>query len=105
MSGASSRFQEAIGVVLTTSSRDLTPIHPVNTRRETTRAYHLRLARAVNGSAAISATPAKSIGSRVTLEPICEWTAQTRTTARAYTPLVTRTVTQCRGTRTQTSTP
>ncbi len=70
-------------MVLTTSSTDLTPIHPVKRTREATRAYHVRLARTVKGRAAASTTPAKSIGRRVTLEPIWEWTAQTSSTARA----------------------
>ena len=57
-------------------------------------AYHLRERGTANGSAASSATPANSIGSRVMLEPIWELTSQTRSTARPYTADVIRTVVQ-----------
>lgn len=81
-SGASSRAQEAAGWVWTASSADLKPIQPTKPTIATTSAYHLRDFTTVNGSAATSATPAKSIGRRVMLEPICELISQTSSTDR-----------------------
>src|SRR3954447_1329638 len=80
--GASSRAQDAVGVVWTTSSTDLKPIQTVKPAKATTMAYHLRVRGTENGSAAARATPANSIGSREMLEPIWELTSQTRTTDR-----------------------
>src|SRR5688500_17173479 len=78
--GASSRAQDAAGIALMVSSTALKPIHATNPAEATTSAYHLRERGTVNGSAAISTTPANSIASRVMLEPIYGLLNQTTTT-------------------------
>lgn len=103
-SGASSRAQEAAGVVRTTSSTDLKPIQPTNTRNDRTITYHLRLRGTANGRAAISTTPVNSIASRVMLDPICELISHTSSTPSPYTAEVIRTVFQSRGTTAKTAT-
>ncbi|CAM5306897.1 hypothetical protein SAURM35S_07716 [Streptomyces aurantiogriseus] len=80
------------------SSTDLKPIQPTKTSEDTTITYHLRLRGTANGSAAISTTPANSMASRVMLDPICELTIHTSSTASPYTAAVIRTVFQSRGT-------
>src|SRR5690349_23820096 len=102
-SGASSRAQEAAGVVRTTSSTDLKPIQPTNSSDDRTITYHLRLRGTANGSAARSTTPETSIGSRVMLEPICELISHTPSTPSPYTAAVIRTVFQSRGTTAKTT--
>ena len=69
-SGASSRFQDAVGAVRTMSSTALKPIQKFRPAKTMTSAYHFRERGRVNGSAASSTTPANSIGSRETFEPI-----------------------------------
>lgn len=100
--GASSRAQDASGVVCTMSSTALKAIQPFTVTKARRIAYHLRERGAVKGSAAISVTPPSSIGSRLMLEPICELISQTRTTDRPYTADVIRTVFHSLGTRKKT---
>ncbi|GHG76090.1 hypothetical protein GCM10018980_73800 [Streptomyces capoamus] len=82
ISGASSRAQEAAGVVWMMSSTDLKPIQPAKPSSASTVTYHLRVFGTVYGRAAISVAPANSIGSREMFEPICELISHTSTTAR-----------------------
>lgn len=98
-SGASSCDQDAAGAVLMTSSTDLKPIQPLKPTKASAIAYHLRERGTAKGSAAIRATPANSIASRLMFEPICELTSQTRMTPMLYTADVIRTVFHSRGTR------
>src|SRR4051812_20698210 len=104
-SGASSRAHDAAGVVWMMSSTDLKPIQPTKPRNASTVVNHLRERGTVNGSAAISVTPANNIGSREMFDPICELTSQTSTTPRLKTAAVSRTVFHSLGTRNRQSSP